>query len=149
MLISALSIAGGVMLLLGLLLAAVLAIANKKLYVYEDPRIDEVEAQLPSANCGACGFAGCRAFAEAVIRGEAAPGQCTASSADTVESIAAYLGVDAGVGEKRVARLACSGGDGVGALVAGFLSGFCAAVAGRHRRRSRGACHRVVLAGSG
>lgn len=107
------SIAGGVMLLLGLLLAAVLAIANKKLYVYEDPRIDEVEAQLPSANCGACGFAGCRAFAEAVIRGEAAPGQCTASSADTVESIAAYLGVDAGVGEKRVARLACSGGDNV------------------------------------
>ncbi|NLN92774.1 MAG: RnfABCDGE type electron transport complex subunit B [Candidatus Hydrogenedens sp.] len=110
---SALIIAGAVMLVLGLLLAAMLAAANKKLYVYEDPRIDEVEAQLPAANCGACGFAGCRAFAEAVIRGEATPGQCTASSAEIVESIAEYLGVDAGVGEKHVARLACAGGDDV------------------------------------
>lgn len=110
---SALIIAGVVMLVLGLALAAMLAAANKKLYVYEDPRIDEVEEMLPAANCGACGFAGCRAFAEAVIRGEATPGQCTASSADAVEEIASYLGVDAGVGEKHVARLACAGGDHV------------------------------------
>ena len=42
------------MALLGLLLAAILAIANKRLFVYEDPRIDEVEDMLPHANCGAC-----------------------------------------------------------------------------------------------
>ena len=43
------------MLGLGVVLASVLAIANRKLYVYEDPRIDEVEEMLPHANCGACG----------------------------------------------------------------------------------------------
>ena len=38
---------------LGLLFATILAIAYKKLKVYEDPRIDKVEAMLPNANCGA------------------------------------------------------------------------------------------------
>ena len=51
------------MLGLGLILSSVLAFANKKLWVFEDPRIDEVEEMLPSTNCGACGTAGCRPFA--------------------------------------------------------------------------------------
>ncbi|MCB0572243.1 MAG: hypothetical protein KDC66_20895 [Phaeodactylibacter sp.] len=46
--------------ILTLLLAIMLIVANKKLYVYEDPRIDIVEDLLPHANCGACGFPGCR-----------------------------------------------------------------------------------------
>jgi hypothetical protein len=41
-------IAGGIMGAMGATLAAVLAFADKKLYVYEDPRIDEVEGLLPS-----------------------------------------------------------------------------------------------------
>ena len=57
---SSIAIAVAFMALLGLLLAAILAIANKQLFVYEDPRIDEVEDMLPHANCGACGTAGCR-----------------------------------------------------------------------------------------
>ena len=44
---------------LTLLLALMLILANKKLYVYEDPRIDTVEDMLPHANCGACGYPGC------------------------------------------------------------------------------------------
>ncbi len=104
-------IAGGAMLALGLLLSGLLALANTKLYVYEDPRIDAVETLLPSANCGACGYAGCRAFAEAVVAGTASPGQCSVSTPEAIESIAAYLGVEAGHGEKKVARLACAGGD--------------------------------------
>lgn len=106
-------IAGGVMLALGVILSGILAAANKKLYVYEDPRIDVVEGQLPAANCGACGFAGCRAFAEAVVAGKATPSQCTASSSEMVQAIAAYLGVEAGGAEKRVARVACAGGNHV------------------------------------
>ena len=50
---------------LGVALASVLALANKKLHVHEDPRIEEVEELLPATNCGACGSPGCRAFAEA------------------------------------------------------------------------------------
>lgn len=103
-------VAGGVMAGIGSLLAAVLAIANKKLYVYEDPRIDEVEALLPSANCGACGCAGCRAFAEKAVKGDIAPAKCSVSSPQGVIAIASLLGVAAGSEEKRVARLACAGG---------------------------------------
>lgn len=98
------------MLGLGVTLSVVLVVANKTLYVYEDPRIDAVEEMLPSANCGACGMAGCRAFAEAVVKGEAAPGHCTVNEAGAIKAIADYLGVDAGGKEKRVARLACAGG---------------------------------------
>ena len=92
------------------LLAMLLIVANKKLYVYEDPRIDTVEDMLPHANCGACGFPGCRPFAEALVGGKALPGKCTVSSDEGRERIAGFLGVDVGAGEKQVARLACAGG---------------------------------------
>ncbi|MCB0654637.1 MAG: RnfABCDGE type electron transport complex subunit B [Saprospiraceae bacterium] len=95
---------------LGLLFATILAIAYKKMKVYEDPRIDQVESMLPGANCGACGMPGCRAFAEKLVAMELSPGKCTVSSPTGVEKIAAFLGVDAGGGEKIVARLLCAGG---------------------------------------
>ena len=106
-------ISGGVMLALGVVLGSILAAANKKLHVDEDPRIDTVETMLPGANCGACGFAGCRAFAEAVVAGNAAPGKCSVNPSEMVARIAELLGVEAGVQKKRVARLACAGGDNV------------------------------------
>ena len=103
----------GFMSILGLLLSSILAIANRKLWVFEDPRIDEVEELLPNTNCGACGTAGCRPFAEALIAGEIQPANCTVNSADATAEIAEYLGVDAGDVVKRVARLACAGGSHV------------------------------------
>ncbi|MGA0333345.1 MAG: RnfABCDGE type electron transport complex subunit B [Kiritimatiellia bacterium] len=117
---SGLLIAGGFMALLGALLGLVLALASKKLAVEEDPRIDEVEEMLPHANCGACGFPGCRPFAEALVKGEAPPSKCTVSSAEGVASIASFLGVDAGSSEKRVARLACAGGKNVARFKADY-----------------------------
>ena len=105
----ALSALGG----LTLLLASMLILANKKLYVYEDPRIDVVEDMLPHANCGACGFPGCRPFAESLVSGVSLPGKCTVSSEDGRMAIAEYLGVSLGAEEKRVARLACAGGTNV------------------------------------
>lgn len=98
---------------LTLVLAIILVIANKKLYVYEDPRIDTVEELLPHANCGACGFPGCRPFAEALVSGEVLPGKCTVSSDEGREAIGSYLGVSLGEEEKKVARLACAGGTNV------------------------------------
>ena len=44
----------------------VLSVASKVFYVYEDPRIAEVEYFLSGANCGGCGYAGCSAAAVAV-----------------------------------------------------------------------------------
>ena len=98
---------------LTMLLATLLVLANKKLHVEEDPRIDDVEELLPHANCGACGFPGCRPFAEALVQLKTQPGKCTVSTDDGRAAIAAYLGVDVGAEEKRVARLACQGGDNV------------------------------------
>lgn len=108
--IHALTVAVLLMVALGGLLGIVLALANKRLYVYEDPRIDTVEEMLPSANCGACGVPGCRVFAEKVVNHEVSPGKCTVSSEEDREAIAAFLGVEVGAEEKRVARLACAGG---------------------------------------
>ncbi len=98
---------------LTLALAALLVVANKKLYVPEDPRIDAVEDLLPHANCGACGLPGCRPFAEALVTGEAQPAACTVSDDVGRRAIAELLGVSVGTSEKRVARLACAGGTNV------------------------------------
>jgi RnfABCDGE-type electron transport complex B subunit len=100
------AILGGV----GTFFATVIALVRKKLYVWEDPRIDAIATMLPGANCGACGLAGCRAFAEALVMGQTQPAVCTVSNADNRADIASYLGVDVGHATTRVARLLCAGG---------------------------------------
>ncbi len=96
---------------LGFLFSAGLAIANKKLYVEEDPRIGEVLEELPGANCGGCGFPGCSAFAEAVVTGVAKPNGCPVNTSDGAEAVARIMGVDAETGERLIARVICRGGD--------------------------------------
>lgn len=98
---------------LTLFLTLMLVVANRKLYVYEDPRIDTVEDMLPHANCGACGYPGCRPFAEALVAGSILPAKCTVSTEERRTDIADYLGVSPGSEEKKVARLACAGGSNV------------------------------------
>lgn len=118
---------------LGGLLAMFLAIANKRLYVYEDPRIEQVEELLPHSNCGACGTAGCRNFAEKTVEGQIDPACCTVNTSEQNKSIAALLGVAMGNVEKRVARLACAGGMHVAKMRAhyfGLSSCRAAAVSG-------------------
>ena len=95
---------------LTLFLALVLIVAYKKLQVFEDPRIDTLEQMLPHANCGSCGYPGCRPFAEALVSGKVLPGKCSVSSDEGRAAIAEFLGVGIGAEEKRVARLACGGG---------------------------------------
>ena len=101
-------------------LAAVLALAHRGLYVWEDPRIEQVADMLPGANCGACGVPGCRAFAEHVVAGTLQPGQCPVGGSDTALRVAGYLGIDAGSLERRVARLLCAGGDDVAIQLATY-----------------------------
>lgn len=108
------AILGGVGLTFGTLIAA----ANRKLKVWEDPRIDALNDILPGANCGACGYAGCRAFAEAAVAGTVAPAGCTVMGEGEREDVAAFLGVDAGEANKRVARLLCAGGSNVAPMKA-------------------------------
>lgn len=109
MILNAILILGGVGLAFGILIA----LANKRLKVWEDPRIDVVASMLPNANCGACGLPGCRAFAEQAVVGTIQPSQCSVANGEVHQSIASYLGVDAGTALKRVARLLCAGGSHV------------------------------------
>ena len=59
-----------VLLGIGLVLGVGLAVAAKILYVKEDERIEEVAKRLPNYNCGSCGYAGCKAMAEAIVAGK-------------------------------------------------------------------------------
>ena len=61
------------MLGIGALCGIVLSLSSKIFYVYEDPRIAQVENNLAAANCGGCGYAGCSSAAEAVVNGLAPP----------------------------------------------------------------------------
>lgn len=116
------------MAVLGGALAVIIAVANRKFHVDEDPRIDEVEAMLPKANCGACGYPGCRPFAESCVAGESNPGKCTVNSKAMSQYIASFLGVALGEEEKKVARLACAGGNHVARMRSQYVGlGSCRA----------------------
>ncbi len=106
MVLDAILVLGGVGLVFGILIA----VANARLAVWEDPRIGVVSAILPGANCGACGLPGCRAFAERAVAGEIQVAECSVATDAIRSQIADYLGVEVGSAVKRVARLRCAGG---------------------------------------
>ena len=93
----------------GLLLGALIAFTAKKFAVETDPRIEEVQAMLPGANCGGCGFAGCADMADAIVSKGASPALCTACSENDVKAISEVMGVTAEMQEKKVAVVLCSG----------------------------------------
>lgn len=96
--------------LLGILAAVVLYFVAQKFKVEEDPRIDEVEKMLPGANCGGCGFAGCRGMADALVKNDDISALfCPVGGGDTMKGIAAYLGKAAPEKEPMVATARCGG----------------------------------------
>ncbi len=96
--------------LLGILAAVVLYFVAQKFKVEEDPRIDEVEKMLPGANCGGCGFAGCRGMADALVKNDDISALfCPVGGGDTMKGIAAYLGKAAPEKEPMVATVRCGG----------------------------------------
>ena len=120
-LLSVVLVAAAILAGVGLFFGFVIAVSNKKLKVWEDPRIDEVAGLLPGVNCGACGFPGCRGFAEAAVKGEVKPAGCTVMNDEMRADVAAFLGVDAGQANKRVARLLCAGGSDVAVRKAEYV----------------------------
>src|SRR5512133_681449 len=96
--------------ILGAVAAIVLYFVAQKFKVYEDPRIDQVEAELPAANCGGCGFAGCRNLAETIVKSDSFDGlYCPVGGNTVMAKIAAVLGREAVTREARVAVLKCNG----------------------------------------
>ena len=101
----AIAILGG----LGLVFGLVLAAASKVFYVETDPRLDQLNECLPGANCGGCGYAGCGAYAEAVLKGEAPVGKCASGGNEAAKAMAAIMGVQAEEMTRKVAMVRCSG----------------------------------------
>ena len=95
---------------LGLVIGLALSFASRIFYVYEDPRISKVENLLAGANCGGCGYTGCSAAAEAIVKGEAPPTACMLTSSENIAEIAAIMGLEAGSAEPLKSFNDCDGG---------------------------------------
>ncbi|MBI5837073.1 MAG: Fe-S cluster domain-containing protein [Candidatus Eisenbacteria bacterium] len=95
---------------LGLFFGFALAAAAMKFAVKTNPLVDQVRERLPSANCGACGFAGCTAYAEALVeREEVAPNLCIPGRATVAEAIAKLTHKDVGAVADRLVVMRCHG----------------------------------------
>ena len=95
---------------LGVLAAVILYFVAQKFKVYEDPRIDTVEGMLPGANCGGCGFPGCRGMADALVKNDDISTLfCPVGGAATMKAVADFLGKAAPEKEPQVAVVRCNG----------------------------------------
>lgn len=98
---------------LGVILAVILYFVAQKFKVVEDPRIDQVEACLPGANCGGCGYAGCRAFAESCVKASNLDNNyCPVGGNAVMKNIAAKLGMEVSEKLPMTAVVRCSGACG-------------------------------------
>lgn len=95
---------------LGLFFGIALAGAARRFHVPVNPLIEEVRENLPSANCGACGFAGCQSYAEKVVEDEkVSPTLCTPGGKVVAIDISRLTGKVMGEIKEVVAVLRCSG----------------------------------------
>jgi len=97
-----------VLVAIGLMAAIILFFVEKAFKVIEDPRIDEVADKLPGANCGGCGFAGCRALAETIVKNGSMEGYNCPAGGD-MNAIAEIMGLTATVSEPKIAVMRCNG----------------------------------------
>lgn len=95
---------------LGVLSAVILYFVAQKFKVEEDPRIDQSEKMLPGANCGGCGFAGCRGLADALVKlDDISALFCPVGGGETMKAVADYLGKAAPEKEAQTATVRCGG----------------------------------------
>lgn len=104
--ISIVLISAGLVGVIALIASVLLYYISKAFQVEEDPRIDLVQAVLPGANCGGCGFAGCRAFAEACVKADTRNGlSCPVGGEPTMDEVEKIL-TPAGEGAEATAPAA-------------------------------------------
>jgi electron transport complex protein RnfB len=96
--------------LLGVAFAALLAGSNKAFAVQVNPKLEAVLGALPNSNCGACGFAGCLGYAEAVVTLKAGVSGCLAGGSAVAARIGEIMGTAVETREAEVAFVACRAG---------------------------------------
>ena len=77
--------------LMALLFGLLLGLAATKFKVEEPPIIEQINNLLPQIQCGQCGYAGCKPYAEAIANGEAI-NKCPPGGAACVKALAELLG---------------------------------------------------------
>ena len=99
-----------VLLAIGILCALLLTVASKYFGVKDDERAAAIREALPGANCGACGYSGCDAYAKALSDGSCEKTNlCVPGGDGTAAEVASLLGVEALDVIERVAYVACNG----------------------------------------
>ena len=95
---------------IGVVSAVILYVVAQKFKVEEDPRIDIVEGILPGANCGGCGYPGCRGLAEATVKATSLEGLfCPVGGAPTMAKVAEALGMEVNASTPKIAVVRCNG----------------------------------------
>ena len=99
---------------IGLIGSLLLYLVAKQFYVYEDPRVGQVEEGLPGANCGGCGFPGCHGMADACVKAKDADNSlgsllCPVGGNETMATVAGILGLEAGAADPKLAVVRCNG----------------------------------------
>ena len=94
---------------LGLVFGILITFASKKFEVKKDDRVEKILELLPNGNCGGCGYAGCSAYAQAVVDGVAAPDLCSAGGAVVANEIGKIMGVTVKGKETVTAHVLCCG----------------------------------------
>jgi len=94
---------------IGLFFGAVLALASIIFKVETDERIEKVAEVLPGANCGGCGFAGCSAFAQAIVEKGAPVTACNLMTKEKAEQIGKIMGIEVGEVIQYFATVKCNG----------------------------------------
>ncbi len=96
--------------IIGFILGLGLAYAELKFRIKLDPRVHEVEEVLPKGQCGACGFAGCAAYAEAVVTNpDVSPNLCIPGKTEVARLVAEITGKEVKEIEGVKAYILCYG----------------------------------------
>jgi RnfABCDGE-type electron transport complex B subunit len=94
---------------LGAVFGIILAFASRVFAVETDARRSAIAEILPGANCGGCGYAGCGAYAAAIVESGAPCNACVPGGSAAAAQIADIMGVSAEETERCVAQVNCSG----------------------------------------
>lgn len=99
-----------IVVIIGLVAGVILTVAAKLMYVPVDERVSAIREVLPGANCGACGFAGCDDYANALV-GEPnlSPNMCPVGGSQVGIQIARIVGSEAESMEPLTAIVKCNG----------------------------------------
>ena len=94
---------------MGIVFGVLLVVISKVFAVETDERAVKITEALPGANCGACGYAGCADYADAIVNKGAPMNACLPGGANAAAAIGGIMGVSVSASERMIPVLHCNG----------------------------------------